>query len=305
MRIMLVNSSLRKEEIVMKKFFSLSVLMLSFVFAFNLYAKPVKQQNEKINEPQYLKIDSKKIFEMNKNKDEFLNLYSYLSEFKPSKPRGEFETKEEYKKRLAKEEMEKGKNIKLDVFYVKAGFPKYEYNNDKLFYTVTVLSRSYRKNVQYADNVIYEERENLGSYIAANAFGEKVNVNKFKTSRYVINVFELDKHLKYYLSYEFTFKVDPKKAQDLKNNMSLIYEVIPYEPKDKNPDENKYNNIVTSIESAYEYRDMNSFTFVTSRIYKPTITLPNDVKVDEKIINTKATNVYIIDNRNNEILVKF
>ena len=289
----------------MKNFFSLLLFMLPFVFAFNLYAKPVKPQNDKIKEPQYLNLDSKNFFEMNKSTDEFLKLYNYLSEFKPSKPRGEFETKEEYKKRLEKEEMEKEKNIKLDAFYVKASFQKYEYNNDDLFYTTTVLSRSYRKNVQFADNVIYEEREELGSYTAANAFGEKVNVNKSKTSLYVINIFDLDKHSKHYLGYEFVLKVDPKKAQDLKNNMSLIYEVIPYEPKYKNPNENKYSNIVTSIESAYEYHDMNSFTFENYRSYEPTITLPNDVKVNEKIINTKAITVYIIDNRNNEILVKF
>lgn len=123
----------------------MSLLILPFVFAFNLYAKPVKKQNNNIKEPQYLSFDNKKLFEMDKSTDDFLELYNYLRQFKPSKPRGEFETKDEYETRLGEEKIEEEKNIKLYEFYVKEGLSRLEYNNNDLFYTIKISSEIYRK----------------------------------------------------------------------------------------------------------------------------------------------------------------
>lgn len=289
----------------MKRFCSLSLLILQFVFAFNLYAKPVKKQNN-IKEPQYLSFDNKKLFEMDKSTDDFLELYNYLRQFKPSKPRGEFETKDEYETRLGEEKMEEEKNIKLYEFYVK-DLPRLEYNNNDLFYTIKISSKIYRKNVSFTAILIYDKIEDLDSYLAANAGGKIVKVEKFNREMYYINIFDVDKHLsKNYLNdYVFTYKVDPQKAKDLKNNMSLIYEVIPYRPKDTSLGEYKYNNMNASTAYKYIHSDMDTFVFEHYSTHKPDTIMPIDSNVEEQDINTRAINIYLIDNRNNEILAKF
>jgi hypothetical protein len=220
------------------------------------------------------------------------NTKSFFEQFTKNKERaerGEFETNEEYQKRISKQ------FDTTTVFYFKLESTlsyltkHYHYDIDSELLSVTGgTSKTYQySNYQPQDAnpvVILSRSESKGTYKASNAFGKTVTVEKTYFYDYVLSIVNSDDipdsiFNKTDLSFTLSTNAPPKKAEQISKNLILVIGVKPL---------------------GYQQSD---FECVLSK--EPKIDDPSEIALFSYLIEAKFISLYLYNEVSKQILIRF
>lgn len=165
------------------------------------------------------------------------DFFSKYTELKDPPPRGEFETMDEYRKRLPRYDTTSVVYLLLAVNDIVSG-KNYSYDIDKQLLTFyggkswKGRPSTYKPRTGKAILVNTDSKET--AYKASNAFGAKVSVKKLHASDYVLNLLNLHSLPDSIRTLNGTFKISlqlpPKEAQKLSQSTSIVIGIRPVSP---------------------------------------------------------------------------
>jgi hypothetical protein len=144
---------------------------------------------------------------------------SYTAKITPPE-RGDFETDEEYQKRLPKP-WDTNKVVYFKVDYNIKNYT-YDINAKKLtIHSGTFLYSDFEEYGATIPIIIHNETEDKGSYIGTNAYGAEVTVNKVYIKDYILNIVNADQCKPDYLTDPPSLE-EMRAAQENTNNFITI-----------------------------------------------------------------------------------
>lgn len=214
--------------------------------------------------------------------DNIKSIYKEVSSQKEPAKRGEFESLEVYKKRIADWEQTISSKPYVIAMPKSPVYNWHFYNPDtKSFnffislndnFIADISSECAKETNKYLSIKLFDEREDKGVYIGENAFGVKKEITKTKHTAYFAKLLlpsSVSKFIKSKGSFNKYFeipykKLDPSEAKSLKDNYEIFFIVVPTPLACKKTATNYSYHISTpTINSPSEYTFDSYTTFFT------------------------------------------
>jgi hypothetical protein len=238
-------------------------------------------------------------------------LYSLLVKKAP-KGKSEFETKEEYEKRISEITFEDIYALKIEEAYDLRGLTISTYDAELQVFNIALRAEplsEYTSNDYRSSLIIRAMNRKSHPYIGSNPYGATFEVRDFTATQYGVafvnqdafgvsgydNKYNSDTTWTSRRNLDLVIKASPDKAKVLKGNIGVLLLCKPA----------LYKSGIESYQSYKSYRGMgNSLTFEKSDSLKATIDNLESHYYERKYFNVEVLGVWVYDIRTGEVLFR-